>query len=139
MTTKIFAAFVAAMMTMTMSASNNVKNNNNASTPDNTLPNVVVIATAKQKTMEVVAANGRHMKYEYNLDDMGRVSTKVSYVKNIMDNWTPISAYSVFYGNEETVLTFAEYDMMKKTYSQNAKQVRYNAVEFPLIIRVPGE
>ena len=138
MKTKIFAAFVAAMMTMTMSASNNVKNNNSATTPDNTLPNVVVIATAKQKVMEV-KANGRHMKYEYNLDDMGRVSTKVSYAKNIMNSWTPISAYSVFYGNDETVLTFAEYDMMKKTYTQNAKQVKFNAVDYPVIIRVPGE
>lgn len=135
MTTKIFAAFVAAMMTITMSANNNVKNNN-ASAPDNTLPNVTVIATAQQKTMEVKAGN-RHMKYEYNLDDMGRVSTKVTYVKNIKNSWTPISAYSVFYGSEETVLTFAEYDMITNAYTANAKQVRYNAAEYPEIIPVP--
>jgi len=137
MATKFFAAIAAMMMTVaTMSANNN--NKETSATPDDyTLPGVTVVATGSQKVIETFGAN--HMKYEFNLDNMGRVSTKVSYVMKKKDQWTPIAAYSVFYGEEETVLSYAEYDNVRKTYTRNAKQVRYNAAEFPEIIRVPGK
>jgi len=136
MTTKFFSAFVAMMMTVaTMSANNNKET---SATPDDyTLPGVTVVATGSQKVIETIGTN--HMKYEFNLDNLGRVSTKVSYVMKKKDHWTPISAYSVFYGEEETVLTYAEYDRVSKSFTLNAKQVRYNASEFPEIIRVPGK
>lgn len=132
MTTKIFAAFVAAMMSVaTMNATNNSKKNN-TQTPD-ILPGVTV--TAQKKTIEFV---GRDNKYEYNLDDKGRVSTKVSYAaKDFGRGWTPIAAYSVFYGEEETVLTYAEFNPTTGVFNLNPQQKRYNAKEYPELIRVP--
>lgn len=138
MTTKIFSAFVAMMMTVvSMSANNNQKGNTSASVDDNVLPGVTVVATASQKVVEVFGEH--HMKYEYNLDGLGRVSTKISYLMKSNEQWRPISAYSVFYGENETILTYAEYDNVRKTYTRNAKQVRYNAADYPEIIRVPGK
>lgn len=131
MKTKIFAAFVAAMMTITMSASNK-ENKTNAPQSDNVLPGVTVVATANQRTLVV-----DDMKYEFNLDGSGRVSTKVAYKKDKKNDWTPISAYSVFYGEEETILTFAKYNPYTKVFNYKPQQTRYNAQEYPEIIRVP--
>lgn len=131
MKTKIFAAFVAAMMTMTMSATNK-ENNTNAPQSDNVLPGVTVVATASQRTLLM-----NNKKFVYNLDGSGRVSTKVSYKKDNTDNWTPISAYTVFYGQEETILTFAEYNPQTKAFNLKPQQTRFNAEEYPVIIRVP--
>ncbi len=136
MTTKFFSAFVAMMMTVVTMSANNTKKENPAS-PDNVLPAVTVVASANQKTVEVFGKN--HMKYEFNLDNLGRVSTKVSYVKTITNKWIPISAYSVFYGENETILSYAEYDSDRKTYSLNPQQSRYNASEYPEIIPVPNK
>ena len=131
MKTKIFAAFVAAMMTITMNASNK-ENKTNAPQSDNVLPGVTVIATANQRTIEM-----NDKKYEFNLDGSGRVSTKVSYRKDNMNNWAPISAYSVFYGNDETILTYAEYNPSTKIFNLRPQQTRFNAVDYPEIIKVP--
>lgn len=138
MTTKFFAAFVAAIMTISTVSAADVNNTKKGETdPDNVLPGVTVVATGSQKIVE--AFNGdRKMKYEFNLDAQGRVATKVSYVMNYCDKWAPIAAYSVFYGETETVLTYAEYDHSRKTFTRNPKQVRYNAADYPVIIRVPG-
>jgi len=134
MKTRFFAAFVAAMMAITMNA-NNKENNSQVSAPDdNTLPNVTVVAKSN-KSIEVMY--GTNKKAVFNLDGMGRVSEKVSYEKNILNNWKPISAYSVFYGETETVLTYAEYDDINKTFTLNAQQTLYPASEYPIIINVP--
>lgn len=87
------------------------------------------------KSIEVMY--GTNKKAVFNLDGMGRVSEKVSYEKNILNNWKPISAYSVFYGETETVLTYAEYDDINKTFTLNAQQTLYPASEYPIIINVP--
>lgn len=131
MTTKFFAAFVAAMFSLTMSAAD-IVSNNTSSQPDNDLPGVTVLGKRK-----VEIFNTDHtMKFEFNLDAAGRVETKVNYIGSD-DKWSPVSAYSVFYGEKETVLTYAEYNVLTKTFTRNPKQVRYNATEYPEIIRVP--
>lgn len=133
MTTKFFAAFAAMMMTVATMSANNVKKES-AQTDDNTLPNVTVVAKSN-KSVEVMY--GMNKKAVFNLDGMGRVSTKVSYKMNDLNAWSPVSVYSVFYGEEETVLTYAEYDYVNKTFTRNAQQVRYNANEYPEVIKVP--
>jgi len=136
MTTKFFAAIAAMMMTVaTMSANNNTKNEASASSDDNTLPNVTVVAKSN-KSVEVMY--GTDKKAVFNLDGMGRVSTKVSYKKNDLNAWNPVCAYSVFYGETETVLSYAEYDNVRKTFTLNAQQTRYSATDYPEIIRVPN-
>lgn len=133
MTTKFFAAFAAMMMTVATMSANNVKKES-AQTDDNTLPNVTVVAKSN-KSVEVMY--GMNKKAVFNLDGMGRVSTKVSYKMNDLYAWSPVSVYSVFYGEEETVLTYAEYDFVNKTFTRNAQQVRYNANDYPEVIKVP--
>jgi len=135
MTTKFFAAIAAMMMTVTMSANNTVKNEASASSDDNTLPNVTVVA---KSTQSVEVMYGTNKKAVFNLDGMGRVSTKVSYKKNSLNDWNPVSAYSVFYGEDETVLSYAEYDNVRKSFTLNAQQTRYSATEYPEIIRIPN-
>lgn len=134
MTTKIFAAFAAMMMTVTTMSANNAKKES-AQSDDNTLPNVTVVAKSN-KSVEVMY--GSRKKAVFNLDGMGRVSTKISYKKNDFNSWSPLSAYSVFYGEEETVLTYAEYDDVHRTYTRNVQQKRYNASEYPIVIKVPN-
>lgn len=132
MATKIFTALVAMMITVSMSASNSVKKNTTA-VHDHDLPGVTV--TAKRNTIQVIYNNTK--KLEYNLDGKGRVASKVVYAGH-NDGWSPVSAYSVFYGEKETVLTYAEYDDVHKTYTRNPKQTIYDANEYPEIIRVPN-
>lgn len=136
MTTKFFAAFAAAMMTVaTISANNNNEPSKGSNPDDNVLPGVTVVASANQKTIEVFSADCSK-RFEYNLDAQGRVSSKVNYIGS-KKGWTPYAAYSVFYGEEETVLSYAEYNPTTKTFTSNPKQVRYDAKAFPEIIRVP--
>lgn len=133
MTKIFFAAFAAAMMSATTMSANNKENTNGSDNPD-VLPGVTV--TAKKMSVEVIGTDNN--KYEYNLDDNGRVSTRIAYTYNdISGKWTPCCAYTVFYGQDETVLTYAEYNSAKKTFNINPQQTRYNTHEYPIIINVP--
>ena len=104
MATRFFAAIVAAFMTMsTLSANNNQNSKNNMK------PVIVQKEYARMLSIEVSGTD--NIKYVYNLDENGRVTNRVSYkFNNKSGKWTPVSVYSVFYGEEENVLTYAEYN-----------------------------
>lgn len=130
MTTRIFTTFVAAIMTMsTMSAHNQNSTNTTASAS-------VQKEHVQKMSIEILGTEGN--KYVYNMDSKGRVVNRISYKLNkINGKWLPISAYSVFYGDGENILTYAEYNPISNAFNCNAQQKSFNANDFPELIRVP--
>jgi len=140
MATKIFAAFVAAMMTMTMSANNTV-NYTDANPEPVPGTNVTTVQTnnPKKKVLLITDQSDVQRKYEYNLDDQNRVINRISYVKNNEgDKWIPAAAYMAVYTNDEAVLTYAEYSYRTKTFTNSPKQVRYSKSEYPEVLSLPS-
>lgn len=131
MATRIFATFVAAIMAMTtMSAHNNQNSTNTTASASVQKENV------QKMSIEILGTEGN--KYVYNMDSKGRVVNRISYKLNKNnDKWSPISAYSVFYGESENILTYAEYNPMSHAFNSNAQQKNFNANDFPELIRVP--
>ena len=131
MATRFFAAIVAAFMSMsTLSASNN-QNSKNIMKP-------VIVQKDYAQVLSIEVSGTDNIKYVYNLDENGRVTNRVSYKFNSKNGkWTPVSVYSVFYGEEENVLTYAEYNSQRKLFNSNPQQKRFNANEYPELIRIP--
>lgn len=127
MKTKLFSVMAGLMMAVCANAA--VVSYNSAE------------ATSCQSAVADVQPSGEkhQLRYEYKLDERGRVLNRVSYIYNkVSDKWLPFAAYSVFYGTEETVLTYAEYDHFHHTFTINAQQARYAAVDYPELIKAPA-
>lgn len=126
--------FIAAVITSVM-----VSVNANAKTENhNNVPAIVEVAQTNSRSMVQTYEDGNSYKYDYILDNNGRVVNKISSRWNSdTSEWVPVSAYSVVYTNDETVLSFARYNPSTKTYSKDVQQSRYNSSEYPVIIRVP--
>lgn len=102
-------------------------------------PLEVQIAKTNHRTMFQTVNSGATYKYDFILDDEERVINKITSMWNSSTNaWQPLSAYSVVYTKDETVLSYAKYNNVRKTFSNNVQQTRYNASEYPVIISVPS-
>ena len=128
--------FIAAVITSVMftvnanAAVNEVKDNNESK--------AVEVSNSTNPSMVQTTVDGNLVKFDYILDNEGRVINKVaSRWNDDYSEWTPVSAYSVVYTEDETVLSYAKYNSATKSYTTDVKQTRYNANEFPIIIRVP--
>jgi len=126
--------FIAAVIASVM-----VSVNANAESKDNnSVPSTVEISKSNHRAMVQTTEDGSSFKYDYVLDESGRVLNKISSRwDSDKSEWIPVSAYSVVYTDDETVLSFAKYNSYTKTYSKDAQQMRYNASEYPVVIRVP--
>ena len=128
-----FIAAVIASAMFTINAHAEIKSVNE--TKDTS---AVEISNSSKRAMVQTSEDGKVYKYEYILDNNGRVVNKIASRWNDDNSeWTPVSAYSVVYTNTETVLSYAKYNSMTKTYSSDVKQTRFNASEYPIVIRVP--
>lgn len=124
------AAIIAAL-TITVSANAKVINGQPTSQPiaNNYVPNSTFYYSDKSTN---------DLKYEYVLDDNGRVTSKIGYKKDKQTEvWTPLHMYFVVYGNEETVVTYALWNENKHLFNKGAQQYRYDAKEYPEVIKVP--
>lgn len=97
--------------------------------------------TKQVPTRVVLATNdkGEDMKYEYETDSKGRVKSKIGYKWNHKAvKWQPVNAYMVFYSDSETVLTYADFDASRGTFTKNPQQIHFNAYDYPEIIMLPA-
>lgn len=128
--------FIAAVITSVMftvnanAAVNEVKDNNESK--------AVEVSNSTNRSMVQITVDGKMVKYDYILDNEGRVINKVaSRWNDDYSEWTPVAAYSVVYTEDETVLSYAKYNSFSKTYTTDVKQTRFNAKDYPIVIRVP--
>lgn len=127
---KVLAVMMTAMV-MTVNA--------NATEKSSKVNNSVSKEIVKQKVMQT-QVNGHDMKFVYNTDESDRVSSKVCYQWNAVNGqWEPVSAYSVFYGQDETIVSFAEWNKKTQTFTLNGKQERYDAKAYPIVISIPEQ
>ena len=131
-TIKIIAAAIATFM---VTANVNAENKN---TKANASVQVVKVEKSNCRSVVQTSEDGSSLKFDYILNDKGKVVNKViSTWDSNKDEWTPVSAYSVVYTPSETILSYAKYNTYTKTFSQNIQQVRYNAAEYPELIKLP--
>jgi len=124
MATKFFAALFAAVA---ISVSASAKTVNNAT-------------AEKQNSISAfysTGADGHDYKNVYITDEEGRVTSKVLYVMNADGMWSPMGAYSVFYGDSTNTLTYAAYDSKTHTFTKHAQQTAFDAAEYPVVITMP--
>jgi len=122
---KILVAFVAAL-TMTTA---NAADKNNSST--------AVSPSTNNQTEFVYYEGEKTSKYVYSLDEQGRVSSKVRYTLNNKGKWMPSLAYSVFYGENETIVTCAGWNSNAHSFNKNAKQIHLDSKEYPVVFHMP--
>jgi len=139
MKTKVMAAFAAVMMALSMNAKSG---NETVANPESVSDAKVTVETIQnnpqQKVVRVTNSKNMDHKYEYNLDDQNRVVNRICYSKDDAGNWTPYAAYTATYTNDESVLSYAEYDSVSKTFTKNAEQARYNKADFPVVLVLPS-
>lgn len=123
---KIFAAAITAI-TMTTA---------NATTENGTAP-IVNPSDNGPKTEFVYYEGNNATKFVYTCDEQGRVSSKVRYTLNANGKWCPSQAYSVFYGDAETVVTYAAWNENNHSFTKNAKQIHLDAQKYPVAIQMP--
>lgn len=83
-------------------------------------------------------AKGNDLKYEYKTDSHGRVVSKINYFWNKADqDWTPMCAYSVFFGQDSNVLSYSEWNKVTHTFISNSRQTSYDAKQYPILISLP--
>jgi len=123
---------------MTMSANNNTTASKTAPEPEPKVESIKV-SNPKKRVLVVTEANNTQRKYEYNLDDQNRVINRITYVRSDASyDWTPSSAYVAVYTNDESVLTYAEYNAANRTFTSSPKQQRFAKSDFPEVLRLPS-
>jgi hypothetical protein len=136
---KFFAAVIATVFTVNVNASAkpNHPNKLHNAKMEMTSPRTEVANSLIDKTVTTVSAD-KSVKFDYILDNEGRVKNRIQQAWNkSTGKWEPVAAYSIVYADKETVVTFAEYNRNRRTYTSNVQQIRFNADEIPFIFRIP--
>lgn len=130
MATRFFTAFAVAMMAMATMSANNTQRKETMCDAD-----VLPVVTARTMSIEVIGTDNN--KYVYKLDGNGRVENRISYKQcKWSGTWKPQAAYTVFYGENETILTYAEYNAESKIFNLNPIQKHFTANEYSELLRV---
>ena len=130
--------FIVAVITFVMvSVSANAKHTNRHKV-SSAFPESVEVVNSDSHAVIHSEKNGISYKYDFILDVNGRVVNRITSAWNSDNNqWIPLSAYSIEYTNEETILNYAKYNSLTKSYSKDVQQARYNASDFPVIFKLP--
>jgi len=132
-TIKFFAAVIATALFSLSANAEPVKKSNSSE-----VPAAVEIAKSNSRSMVQTTENGASYKYDYILDGEGRIVNRIiSSWNSEKAEWTPLAAYSVVYTDAETILSYAKYNRLTKTYSKNVQQTRYNAADYPYVFTLP--
>lgn len=131
MRTRFFFAALMAAATMSATA---MTNDNESNSETNAAPAVETTVKSTPVTHVFFYDN---TKVEYNLDEEGRVASKVRYTMNADGKWTPTTAYSVFYGDKVTTLSCAKWNEKKHTFTSHPQQVKYSAERYPEVLIMP--
>lgn len=124
-TINLFAAMIAALI-ISVNANANNKSDMSEIRNDHT-------TSVMHKYNNV---DGKKYKTVYSTDDMGRVTSKMIFTEGD-GTWIPVCAYSVFYGDDENIVTYAAWNKSSKTFNKNAVQQHFNAKEYPVVIAKP--
>lgn len=128
MKTKIILSFIATLFSLSVSASS-------AESSSNRMAAVSTPSTC-HRTLYVNNDLADSVKWECDLDDQGRVVTKAGYVLNAESGeWMPRVAYSVFYGQDETIVTTAKWDASRGSFRAGAIQQKYVASAVPEFLK----
>lgn len=87
-------------------------------------------------TSKIVDNKDVNFKTVYKKDAEGRVVNKVIY-KSADGQWSPVGAYSIYYGEKENVLTYAQWDKKTKTFTLNAQQKHFDSKDYPIVMNAP--
>lgn len=134
---KMMMAIAAAMM-MTMSGNAMAAETTTPApeTHDATSANM----TATGNSIRVmVHMNGKITnKFEYALDNEGRVTSKTMfrYIRET-NTWMPVMQYSATYGDDTNILSFAAYDKSNGTFTNHKVETAYSSEECPVLIALP--
>ena len=114
-----------ALMSMLFTANNvDAKNDKTSET----------ITTNKVTILKKVFKKNKHTyKEAYKYDKEGNMVNIITFIKE-NGFWKPVSAYSIHYGENENVVTYALWDDQHKTFTMNAKQDIYSNKEFATVI-----
>lgn len=124
-TIKFLAAMVAAFAFCVNAYANN-KVNTVSVKPDQSMSVLYKYNNVGEKKYKIV----------YTTDEHGRVTSKIILV-NGNDAWVPVSAYSVYYGDDENILTYAAWSNSSKAFNKNAVQQHFSAKDYPVVIAMP--
>lgn len=126
MKTHFILTILAAILSLTANASN--------------ATNTATLTTVPQTSHRTLYVNNDladSIKWECDLDDQGRVVTKAGYVLNAQSGeWIPRVAYSVFYGQDETIVTTAKWDASRGSFRSGAVQQKYAAGYVPEYLKI---
>ncbi len=114
-----------AMMSMLFSA-NSIEAKNKKAPESITIKKPTIIK-------KVYYQNNHTYKNAYKYDENGNMINKITFIKE-EGFWKPVSAYSIYYGENENTVTFALWDVKSKTFTLNAKQNKYSNKEFLSVI-----
>lgn len=125
-TIKFFAALIAASV---ISINANAKNE----------ANIANVSTEQPTSVHYKYNNvgDNNFKTVYSTDELGRVTSKMVFIMS-NDQWVPVGAYSVYYGKDENILTYAAWNKTSKSFNKNATQQHFNAKDFPVLIALPN-
>lgn len=131
MRTRFFFAALMAAATMSATA---MTNDNESNMETGATPAVEKMVKSTPVTHTFFYDNS---KVEYNLDEEGRVASKVRYVMGTDGEWIPTTAYSVFYGDRVTTLSCSKWNEKKHVFTSNPQQVKYDAEKYPEVLIMP--
>ncbi|MCQ2257043.1 MAG: DUF3836 domain-containing protein [Bacteroidaceae bacterium] len=134
---KLFIAAAATMVATFVNASNKFPESHPV-VEANPAPSIVT-KTVPNKVLLTTNSKGEDIKYEYTTDEQGRVTTKIGFTWNENKcKWQPLNIYMVHYNNEETVLTYADFDSNKGSFTLNPQQIRLDAHDYPTVLSIPS-
>lgn len=83
-----------------------------------------------------VTEQGKTNRFEYTVDKLGRVTSKVMY-SQLDGEWIPRCIWRVTYGKAINVLSFAAWDSQTRDFSRHPESIAYDASENPVLIVLP--
>lgn len=107
-----------------------------ASTTVNATPSKNKNTTPAVAVNNVVKNSNKNYMTTYKMDAQGRVVNKVVF-KSVDGQWNPIGAYSVFYGESENIVTYAQWDKDSQTFTRNAVQQHFDSKDYPVVLTSP--
>ncbi|MCQ2257042.1 MAG: DUF3836 domain-containing protein [Bacteroidaceae bacterium] len=135
---KLFIAAAATMAATLVNASNKLPENKPVVVAD-PAPSVIT-KTIPNKVLLTTNSKGEDIKYEYTTDEQGRVTTKVCFTWNEKKGkWQPLNIYMIYYSENETVLTYADYDKYRGSFRLHPQQIRFDANDYPNAFIIPSD
>lgn len=127
MKTRYILTTIATALSLSMNASSNTQSVIDEST---------ILPVTSHKTIYATSAVFSNIKWECDYDADGRLVSKTGYVRT--DNsgeWLPRVAYSVFYSNNETIVTSGRWNAAQHNFRSGATQRHYAAGSCPDILK----